>query len=130
MSIYSILKPEDKKNIAKLYGVHPKYLYSWLLSLVEIRNKCAHYNRLYNIPLKQKPLMFKEHQKYVKSNTVKLFPAILIMRRISNANSVWMQFYEKLVILMKEYNKVVQLSFIGFPDDWEEVLQEPLHNNQ
>ena len=50
-SLYSIMVLEDRKEIARLYNTEPKYLGSWILVLVEIRNICAHYSRLYNMPL-------------------------------------------------------------------------------
>ena len=34
---------DDREEIAKLYSTEPKYLGSWILALVEIRNICAHY---------------------------------------------------------------------------------------
>ncbi len=57
-SLYSILNWDDKRQIASLYNAKPQYLSSWILSLVEIRNICAHYSRLYNMPLKQMPRLY------------------------------------------------------------------------
>lgn len=56
--IFTLLHKEDQKEIAKIYDTTPKYLHSWIISLVEIRNICAHYNRLYNMPLKNTPLLY------------------------------------------------------------------------
>ena len=63
-SIFDIMKPEDQKSISSFYGTSPNHLKSWMLALVEIRNICAHYNRLYNMPLKQTPFLYKENLKY------------------------------------------------------------------
>lgn len=126
-SLYHIMKKEDQKEIAKLYNTRPLFFNSWLLSLLEVRNMCAHYVRLYNMPLKQRPLMFKEHKKYVTaSKTVKYFSVVLVLKRITNANNDWLQFYNDLMKLIDEYKDVIDLSFIGFPNEWKEILQEPL----
>lgn len=50
-SLFSILKDEDQKAISNYYNTDPKYLKNWILCLVEVRNICAHYTRLYNICL-------------------------------------------------------------------------------
>lgn len=45
--IYGIcLKAFDKKEIASHYGVPAPVLESWILSIVHVRNRCAHHNRL------------------------------------------------------------------------------------
>ena len=45
---YTDLQTEDKKAIARiLYGTSYKNLESWLRCLTDLRNKCAHYSRIY-----------------------------------------------------------------------------------
>ena len=65
-SLYDIMQNDDKTEIAKLYSTKPNYLGGWILSLVEVRNICAHYGRLYNLPLKQSPYLYKEYKRYRK----------------------------------------------------------------
>lgn len=45
------MKREDQIAIAKQFHTHYTYMKSWFAALVEIRNICAHYGRLYNMPL-------------------------------------------------------------------------------
>jgi len=120
-SLFSIMKPNDQKAIANLYDTDSKYLKSWLLALVEIRNICTHYGRLYNMPLKQSPFLYKENTKY-RGDINKLFPVILVIKRMLNADVRWEQLFDKLKELIDEYSSVVKLSFIGFPSDWEGVF--------
>lgn len=121
--LYSYLKKEDKKIISKKYNTDPVYLNSWIQCLVEIRNICAHFNRLYNLPFKQMPSLYKENQIYLNKKGVhKLFPVILVMRRILNSNDVWEDLFDKLKQTIDEHKDVVNLSFMDFPSDWEEVL--------
>lgn len=121
--LYSYLKKEDKKIISKKYNTDPVYLNSWIQCLVEIRNICAHFNRLYNLPFKQMPSLYKENQIYLNKKGVhKLFPVILVMRRILNSNDVWKDLFDKLKQTIDEHKDVVNLSFMDFPSDWEKVL--------
>lgn len=121
--LYSYLKKEDKKIISKKYNTDPVYLNSWIQCLVEIRNICAHFNRLYNLPFKQMPSLYKENQIYLNKKGVhKLFPVILVMRRILNSNDVWEDMFDKLKQIIDEHKNVVNLSFMDFPSDWETVL--------
>lgn len=48
--IYGIcLKAFDKKEIASHYGVPAPVLESWIRSIVHVRNRCAHHNRLLGV---------------------------------------------------------------------------------
>lgn len=123
-SLYSIMLPEDKKAIAQLYRTDAKYLGSWILALVEIRNICAHYSRLYNMPLKQTPYLYSEYRKYRTGNLNKVFPALLVIKRMLNNDERWCSFDIKLEALIDEYSDVIRLSFMGFPQEWKSVLSE------
>ena len=123
-SLYSIMVLEDRKEIARLYNTEPKYLGSWILALVEIRNICAHYSRLYNMPLKQTPHLYPEYQKYRVGTLNKVFPALLAIKRMLNCDERWNAFEIQLEALIDEYSDVVRLSFMGFPKEWREVLSK------
>ncbi len=122
-SLYSVMKVEDKKEIAKQYKISADHFESWLLALVEVRNICAHYGRIYNMPLKQSPYMFKEYVQY-KTKITKIFPSFIVIRHLLKGTSVWNTLYAELIALMEEYADVVKLSFMGFPENWCEVFRE------
>lgn len=121
-SLYNIMKHEDQKEIAHFYNTEPKYLGSWILALVEIRNICAHYSRLYNMPLKQTPHLYSENQNYKIGTRNKVFPALIVIKRMLNSDARWTDFESQLESLMGEYNDVVILPFMGFPKEWKNVL--------
>lgn len=124
-SLLDIMKDEDKKCIATLYNTDPKYLKSWILSLVEIRNICAHYSRLYNMPLKQTPFLYSEYRIYRNSKINKVFPVFLVIKRMLEENQpLWDSFFIGLCSLIKDYSSVINLSYIGFPDNWKSVLSQ------
>ncbi|KAA9219173.1 Abi family protein [Aerococcus loyolae] len=118
-SLYSILQREDQKAIARYYSTSPKYLQNWISCLVEVRNICAHYTRLYNMPLKQNPLLYPEYKQYIKRQN-KIFPILLIIKRILNANDQWTSLLKDLKNTFNKYQKVINYSFMGFPKNWEE----------
>lgn len=123
-AIFDIMKPEDQKSISSFYGTSPNHLKSWMLSLVEIRNICAHYNRLYNMPLKQTPFLYKENLKY-RSKQNKVFPVFLVIKRMLHGNEQWKSFLRDIDKTISKYQDIVILSFIGFPPDWKNILSAP-----
>ena len=121
-SLFSIMKEEDKKAIAKLYKTSHSFLISWILSLVETRNICAHYGRLYNALLKQAPALLAKHKIY-RQRLNKLFPVILVIKYVLyNKPDIWNEFYRKLSDLITSNLSIINLSFMGFPTNWDEIL--------
>ncbi len=125
-SLYNIMHLEDKKVIAEIYNTQPKYLKSWMLSLLEIRNTCAHYGRIYNMPLKQTPNLYPEHRKYINNKQNKIFPVLLIIKRMMACNeedkAQWQTFVSNLSALIDTYSDVVKLNFMNFPSNWKAIL--------
>ncbi|MCR5084857.1 MAG: Abi family protein [Succinivibrionaceae bacterium] len=120
-SLYSIMKSKDRKEIARQYDCSPNDLGVWIQCLVEVRNICAHYGRLYNLPLRFKPPLPLAYQKYYRAQN-KLFPVIVVLKLLLLSHGQWNSFFEILNGLMNKYKHVVNLSFIGFPPEWEMVL--------
>lgn len=122
-SLFSILKKEDKRSIASYYQTSPHYLKSWILSFLEVRNICAHSGRLYNLPLKQRPSLYSEYARFQKGKNTKVFEVILALKRfMKHRPTDWECFVTQLSALFDQYGKSVQLSFIGFPPDWKDIL--------
>ena len=121
-SLFNIMKKDDRKSIARLYNTEPDYLGSWILALVEIRNICAHYSRLYNMPLKQRPHLYSEYQRFQSSTINKVFPSLITIKRMLNSDDRWTAFETELEKLIDEYNDVVILSYMGFPKEWKDIL--------
>lgn len=125
-SLYSVCLEEDQKSIAKEYNTIPKHLHSWMQAMLELRNRCAHYNRIYNMFFKQKPYLYKENKPYQNN---KLFPHLLAMKRLAKHTCIWDSFAVSLASLMKEYPEA-QPSFMGFPKNWETILLDSEEKKQ
>ena len=120
-SLFSILKAEDQKNLSRYYNTEPRFLKNWILCLVEVRNICAHYTRLYNMPLKENPRLYKENLRYRKEQN-KIFPVLLIIKRMLKANEQWSSLLKDLKNTFVKYKGSFEFAFMGFPQDWEEIL--------
>lgn len=120
-SLFSILKDEDKKEIANYYNTDTKYLKNWILCLVEVRNICAHYTRLYNMPLKENPKLYSENEKY-KGKQNKIFPILLIIKRILKSNAQWKSLLTDLNKTFNKYDGYFSYKFMGFPENGKEIL--------
>ncbi len=68
------MKNEDKKAVAKTYGVGYTYFESWIESIAFFRNICAHYGRLYNVNLSKTP---KLHAQYNGISNLQIYAVLL-----------------------------------------------------
>jgi abortive infection bacteriophage resistance protein len=120
--LYRNLNEDSKKHIAKTYYTVPyRYLESWLQTLSNVRNVCAHFGRLYNKHLTFKPRLFKEERK--KFNNQLTFAAIYITQRLLTRTE-GNRFITDLESLILEYEDNIDFSHIGFPLDWRELLSK------
>ncbi|MCR4780691.1 MAG: Abi family protein [Ruminiclostridium sp.] len=118
---YSDLKVEDKRAIAEnAFGLSYRYVENWLQCLSELRNRCAHYNRLYADPFPSAPRQIPDLE-YNMSNT--LFDYMLVLRQLYPRSEIWnTAFAGKLILLISEYSPYIELYRIGFPANWQELL--------
>lgn len=123
---YRNLTEDVKKLIGKQYYKVPYfYLESWLQTLSNVRNICAHYGRLYNKKLTFKPRLFKEEQRLF--DNWHLFSAIYIIQRLLTKKE-GNRFQTDLEALISEYEDSIDFTHIGFPSDWSQLLTQL--NNQ
>lgn len=118
-TLYSLMKPDDKKAVAKQFNTNYTYMRSWFASLVELRNICAHYGRIYNMPLDSLPKLPKKYNQYAQN---RLFSDCLALRYIVHGEPLWNTFVTNLQAIINECPEL-NLSYIGFPENWERVLQ-------
>lgn len=117
------LKPKYQKELGKvLFDVSKNHLTSWIKTLTLFRNRCAHYNRLYNykfkiIPSNEKSINYKMDSK--------LFSQLLVIKYIHSYmdKEKWDNVYKKeLFNLIKKYKGIIELEKLGFPKNWEKLL--------
>lgn len=112
---------KDRKAIARFYKCSHQNLGTWIQSLVEVRNICAHYGRLYNLPLRHTVPLPQENFKYQQKQN-KIFPIILVIKKLCPTKNQWNSFYSSLKNDISAYKHVIKLSYMGFPNNWNEFL--------
>lgn len=127
--LYGNLKNDIKAKdiIAAEFGaVNHTYLPSWLQSIAQIRNYCAHHSRLWNKNLPGTPkLLSKPPFKWVSTvptDTQKLYLHLCIMRYMLNIIVPENTFSIKLNDLMQKYPSV-DPNALGLKENWQ---HEPL----
>ncbi len=118
---YANLAIEDKEAIAKtIFKTGFKQLESWLICLSILRNRCAHYMRLYYYNFSKYP-KWSKGQSIVRTN--KIFDLIYMLKFCYPYNEKWKNsFLLNLKAIIDEYGEFIDLKHIGFPDDWWECL--------
>lgn len=127
--LYGNLKNDiqSKDTIAEEFGaVNHTYLPSWLQSIAQIRNYCAHHSRLWNKNIPGTPKILSKPPfdwvKDVPKDTQKLYLHLCIMRYMLNIIDPKNTFNEKLQALLTDYPSV-DLNALGFKANW---VNEPL----
>lgn len=124
--VYGNLKTEDRSKMANDFiGINHHVVNSWIISLTELRNACAHYSRVYNKNFVKTPDI---HKKYSKCNLDKdkLFTRILAMKYLVPHEEEWKEFLKELKNLIDTYKECINLDLIGFPNNWNEILSKDL----
>ena len=133
--IYSILKPEDQRDIAKVYGIDVDDFIVYLPILANYRNLCAHEDILYENKTQKeiddtiyhKMLNLKQvDNEYVQGKN-DLFALIIIMKQMLQAEDFKNMSLElENVVQTLDYNlhtikleKV--LNRMGFPLNWQDL---------
>lgn len=118
---YRGMKNQDKAYLAQaLYGVNYQTMLSWLRCLTDLRNRCAHYARLYYWKFPATPKM-PSHIKYVP--TRRLFAQLYMLKMMYPVPNSWNQdILKPLVRLMKKYRPYISSDHLDFPYYWKSML--------
>ena len=118
---YKNMLNKDKKAIAKTFGVGYTYFESWLESISYVRNICAHYGRIYNAKLSKTPILYKEYTQAGIGNN-RIYGVLLCLKHLLKNDTHWNLFVDNIEFLFDKY-ECVQISTMGFPENWKELLQ-------
>lgn len=126
---YRDLKSTDKKSIARsCFSTSYKKLDGWMRCITDLRNRCAHYSRLYNwnftaipsLSYKDIKIPCPENKNENTKITVnhKLFPLICLLKAMYPSDQWNNDFAIPFFLLLDKHAKQVDLQHIGFPSDW------------
>ena len=117
---YKNMLNKDKKAIAKTFGVGYTYFESWLESISYVRNICAHYGRIYNAKLSKTPILYKEYTQVGIGNN-RIYGVLLCLKYLLKDDDHWNLFVDKIELFDKY--PCVQISTMGFPENWKVLLE-------
>ncbi len=120
--LYSNLFPNDKRIIAREFSLKtPDLLENWLHVLSVLRNKCAHFSRLY-YTLLDKDVALSVNAKQLSIDRKKLFAIIFSTKYIVKDQQFWNEWVTDLELIINKYDKDIDLKIIGFPLNWKRHL--------
>lgn len=117
---YRGMKYKDRREISQyLYGVGEDIMRSWLRCFTDLRNRCAHYSRLYY-------WVFPAIPKFPEGTNIsdrRLFSQIYMLKLMYHNKQKWNEsFLKRLENMISRHQDEILLSCIGFPDNWKEIL--------
>lgn len=115
------LKQEDKRDISeRAFGYPYRYTEDWLDCLSDLRNHCAHYNRLYANHFGKIP---KQPPDLIRKLSDTPYDYLLIAKRLYPRPNLWDElFLHRLEALFSEYEDAVDPKYLGFPENWKEEM--------
>ena len=122
-AIFDNLISRYQKELAKVYDTGSKYLSNWLKNLTYTRNHLAHYMRVYNFNFGRTPMECKHHRRnFCTSNMI--FDQIFVISAMYSDKKEWNNYVIlEIKSLLDEYSDVIELSGLGFPENWENILE-------
>lgn len=122
LTFYTGLAKNMKRKVSNKYGIAFGVLESWLKTLNQVRNICAHHGRLWNRELGIKPRIPDNNgiwkQPVVVANK-RIFGVLTILKYIINHIAPQSKWGSRLFKLLEDYPDV-PIKSMGFPDNWRE----------
>lgn len=116
---FSNFLPADKRSVARAYRLKtPHLLQNWLHVFSVLRNKCAHFSRLY-YTLLDKDVALSDNAKSLNLNAKKLYALIFSAKYLVQDRTFWNIWVDELESLLKEYQTVLDLNILGFVPNWK-----------
>ena len=116
VSLYEGCSREVRDNIASSLGVPSSILLSWLKTLNDVRNICAHHSRLWNKEFGRTPRIPRAWNSAAFNNK-RLFGILTILAYLLARIAPTSKWFERFVQLLDEYPDL-PLRPMGFPPDW------------
>lgn len=118
---YKDMQSADKKTLANdFYGCSASELDNWMFCMNELRNYCAHYNRLYG---NRFPVLPKTPRDFEPELSDDVFGYIIAMKQLYHDKKNWNERVVKPISrMLKKNSGAARLSDLGFPENWGTLL--------
>lgn len=133
---YSFMKQKEQNNISRRFNITSELLRVYLINLGNIRNVCAHDEKLYDIILKKRMNITTYHKKLnlemkngkIAYGTRDLFSVVIILKILLEENQFY-EFYNKLISDIERLeNNLLSITIdkvlykMGFPPKYKELI--------
>ena len=142
--IWLVVETMSMGDLSKLFGLLPlalkqsimdhfdqldaELMKSWFQTIVNLRNMCAHNDRIYARPMPSS-VKIEKHiatELSVKYPTFKVYPnnlfaVLLALKRVSSPQS-WNRFHDDFRSSLDTYDSFIDLTRMGIPQNWEMML--------
>lgn len=121
-AMYDNLIGSLQKAIAKTYGTGSQQLSNWIKNLTFTRNHLAHYMRVYDFDFGRTPVHCSGHHTHTTTTNM-IFDQLYIMSFMYSDSTEWNNYIIPAICdIFREYQDVVELKKLGFPDNWISIL--------
>ncbi len=132
--LYRNTKSKAIKNaVAKRYGVDFTTFSSWLRSLTDARNRCAHFGRFLGIPLSSRP---KKMEGVTLDNGNAFYIVLLLIELLmEDVNFVDDPSLSHHVMLIRDVSELILerpevSAMAGIPGDWQQAISQVLGRHE
>lgn len=118
---YKDMHSADKKHLAdKYYACSSSELDNWIFCMNELRNYCAHYNRIYGNSFPVEPRTPRDCTHELQPD---VFGYIMVMKHLYHDKENWnVRVVKPIVRMIGKNHDIIRLSDLGFPADWDEQI--------
>lgn len=124
--ILLLYKNNKLNSNGKNLNLKSSTLESWFRELVEIRNKCAHFDMLWNYENNISPIKgniaWKNGTIKQNQNLYKFYGICLIFRFLLCNNNEFKKFMKNIEILINKNINIITFKDLGFPNNWKNDL--------
>lgn len=123
LTLFRLMKKQDKNIIAKSFGSNEQIFESWLVHLNYIRNICAHHGRLWNRYMAVKAIMplkdprWNETEYPINPNTI--YSTLCIFKTLLNVAAPQSLWKHRFYALLRAFPDISRVS-MGIPSGFEQ----------
>lgn len=122
LTLFRLMKKQDKQAIAKSFGSNEHVFESWLTNLNYVRNICAHHGRLWNRHLAVNPIIpakdIRWHENAYPVNPNRIYSTLCILKSLLNVIVPQSNWTARFYTLLAEFPKIHRVS-MAIPDGFE-----------
>lgn len=122
LTLFRLMKKQDKQVIAKSFGSNEHVFESWLTNLNYVRNICAHHGRLWNRQLAVNPLIpakdLRWHEAAYPISPNRIYSTLCILKSLLDVIVPQSNWKARFYSILAEFPMIHRIS-MAIPEDFE-----------